>query len=215
MTRNNAEPVYDELKQQIVSGKLRPAERLVEATLAENLDTSRYNIRAALDRLQVDGLVEIEANKGARVSALTREEVVDMYVAREGLEAEVVRLACESITEAQLNRLHTYLLEMEEAYTAKRFELYSDLNKRFHETIYEASGNRTLPDLITQLRLRLLRLNMRVILLPGRGDSSLEEHTAIYDALAQRDTVKAIQAVRQHISAVRQDVENGWELVKF
>lgn len=215
MAKKTAEAVYDEIKQQILSGTLRPAERLVESTLVDNLQASRHNIRTALDRLHNDGLVDIEANKGARVSSLTLEEVVDMYIAREGLEAEIVRLTVDRISAAQLEELHTCLQAMKEAFAAHKFEQYSELNKQFHQIIYNASGNQTLPELISQIRLRLARLNMRVILLPGRSNNSLQEHTAIYEAIAQRDQEKAVQTMRQHIAAVRADVEHGWNIVKF
>lgn len=215
MARNTAEAVYDAIKQRILSGEVRPAERLVESTLAESLQASRHNVRAALDRLRVDGLVEIEANKGARVSSLSLAEVVDMYIAREGLEAEVVRLAAARITDDQIDELKAYLQSMQDAFDSNKFEQYSQLNRKFHEIIYTASGNRTLSELISQIRLRLARLNVRVILLPGRSDSSLQEHTAIYEALAQHDTERAVMAIRQHISAVRMDIENGWDIVKI
>lgn len=215
MARNTAEAVYDAIKQRILSGEVRPAERLVESTLAESLQASRHNVRAALDRLRVDGLVEIEANKGARVSSLSLAEVVDMYIAREGLEAEVVRLAAARITDDQIDELKAYLQSMQDAFDSNKFEQYSQLNRMFHEIIYTASGNRTLSELISQIRLRLARLNVRVILLPGRSDSSLQEHTAIYEALAQHDTERAVMAIRQHISAVRMDIENGWDIVKI
>lgn len=215
MARNTAEAVYDAIKQRILSGEVRPAERLVESTLAESLQASRHNVRAALDRLRVDGLVEIEANKGARVSSLSLAEVVDMYIAREGLEAEVVRLAAARITDDQIDELKAYLQSMQDAFDSNKFEQYSQLNRKFHEIIFTASGNRTLSELISQIRLRLARLNVRVILLPGRSDSSLQEHTAIYEALAQHDTERAVMAIRQHISAVRMDIENGWDIVKI
>jgi len=215
MVNNTADAVYDEIKRQILAGTLRPAERLVESTLVESLQVSRYNIRTALDRLQSDGLVDIEPNKGARVSSLTLAEVVDMYVAREGLEAEVVRLAVERITDEQLHQLDDCLQDMKDAFAANKFEHYSNLNKEFHAIIYDASGNATLPELISQIRLRLARLNLRVILLPGRSDNSLHEHSAIYEALAQRDPDRAVMAARQHISGVRADIENGWELVRI
>jgi DNA-binding GntR family transcriptional regulator len=141
------------------------------------------------------------------------EDVIDLYVAREGLEAEIARLAVERITNEQLDDLKICLQSMHDAFESKKFEQYSELNQQFHGIIHDASGNKTLPELIAQIRLRLARLNLRVILLPGRGDSSYQEHTAIYEGLAERNSERASQAVRQHISAVRSDVENGWNLI--
>jgi len=213
VARQTAEDIYEAIKQQILSGDLRPAERLIEANLAKSLNASRHHIRAALDRLHIDGLVEIEANKGARVSSLTLEEVVDLYVAREGMEAEVVRLAVKRITDAEISELGDCLQEMAVAFESGQFDEYSKLNQRFHGIIFSASGNETLPEYIAQIRLRLARLNVRVILLPGRSDSSHQEHTAIYEALGDRHTERAIEAIRRHISGVRQDIEKGWAIV--
>jgi len=215
MVKMTAEETYKSLKAMILAGSLRPAERLIETALADSLHTSRHKVRTALDRLQSDGLVEIEANKGARVRSLALGEVLDLYTAREGLEAELVRLAVERINETELEKLRNCLDAMQAAFAEKRFDEYSSLNRQFHGIIHAASGNQTLPELIRQIQVRLARLNLRVILLPGRGDSTLEEHGAIYTALESGDAALADQAIRRHIANVRGDIERGWEIVRI
>src|SRR5690606_26223759 len=82
----------------------------------------------------------------------------------------------------------------------------------FHQKVYEASGSRTIPDLIKTLRLRLARLQLRTILIPGRSEGSLAEHVAIYEALRARDADAAAAAARGHVASLsrgRERLEPG------
>jgi len=215
MNKNVDDPAYEQIKQKILDGEYAPAQRLIEANLSQELGVSRHKVRAALDRLHVDGLVHIEPNRGATVMSLELPEVLDILVAREVLEAGVAYLAAEQITAKQITRLEECLTTMRETLTTGEYEQYSATNKQFHQIIYEASGNETMPQLINVLRQRLARLQFRTILIPGRSEKSIGEHEAIFQALQAQDASAAAQAAQAHMKGLRKTIEKTWQLVRL
>jgi DNA-binding GntR family transcriptional regulator len=213
--KNSADLTYERIKQKIIEGEYHPSQRLIEATLAESLSVSRHNVRVALDRLQSDGLVHIEPNRGATVTALDLEDVLDILMAREALEAEVTRLAAEQIKRDQVQHLEVCLETMREALTTVEYDRYSATNRAFHQVIYEASGNQTIPELINLLRLRLARLQLRTFLIPGRSEQSLAEHEAILQAIRAKDPTAAERAARAHLINLRVAIQKAWNLVRI
>ena len=213
--KSSADKAYERIRRRIIEGEYRPSQRLVEATLAASLDVSRHNVRVALDRLHAVGLVKIEPNVGATVAALTLEDALDNLIAREALEVEVARMAVSRIDDATLDALGECLATMREALSAGEFDRYSATNRSFHDTIYGASGNRTSPELIGLVRLRLAQLQLRTILIPGRSEKSLAEHTAIYEGLRARDADATEAAVREHVGQLRVAIQKAWSLVRL
>lgn len=210
---SSTDKAYEQIRQKIVEGEYRPSQRLVEASLAQNLGVSRHNVRVALGRLQSDGLVNIEPNHGATVATLGLEDALDILLAREALEIEVVRVAAERVSEADLEALAGNVATMGRSLEESDFERYSATNQSFHRTIYAATGNRTMPELIGLLRLRLARLHLRTILIPGRSSKSLAEHTAILEGLQARDPDGAEAAMREHMRSLREAIKKAWSLV--
>lgn len=209
-----SERIYEYVKRRIETGEYAPAQRLVEADLVRSCKANRHNIRLALERLRSDGLVVIEPNRGASVATQSLEEVLDNLVAREALEVMVTQLAARHISDKELAALGEVLDDMKLALNESDFDRYSLGNKRFHGIIYAASKNQTLPELIGLIRNRLARLQLRTILIPGRNDKSIAEHSAIYDALSARDETKAAEAIRQHLQSLQMAIRKAWALIK-
>lgn len=209
------DPAYEKIKQKILDGEYAPAQRLVEANLTQDLDVSRHKVRSALERLHMEGLVHIEPNRGATVKSLELDEVIDILIARETLEAGVTYLAAVQMTAVRMQQLEECLDTMRKALAQGEFDRYSATNKIFHQIIYEASGNKTMPQLIKVLRQRLARLQFRTILIPGRTEKSIGEHDAIFLALQARDAAAAELAARAHMSSLRDAIEKAWQLVRL
>lgn len=206
--------VYYQIKQKILDGEYAPSQRLIETSLAQDLGVGRHKVRAALERLHADGLVQIEPNRGATVKSLELSEVLDILIAREALEAGVAYLAAERIEANQIQQLEECLNTMRGALDEGDYDLYSATNKRFHQIIYEASGNQTMPELISSLRQRLARLQLRAILIPGRIEKSLLEHEATLQALRAQDAAAAERAARAHMSGLRMAIQKAWQLIR-
>lgn len=205
MAESQANTVYTQIKKRILEeGYYRPSQRLIEAQLSEDLKVGRHIIRLALTRLDAEGLVRIEPNRGATVATVSLEEAKDILMAREVLEGAAARLAAERISDEQLHTLRAIRDEMAHRLDENQLDLYSQANVKFHGIIYEACGSTKIPEIIASLRARVVRIQFRTILLPGRGKRSLAEHTAILEALERRAGEEAETAMRAHINSLRQ-----------
>jgi len=214
MSKRSPEIAYEVIKKQITTGELAPAQRLVEEKLARSLSLSRHNVRIALQRLQTDGLVDIEPNRGATVATMTLEQAMDTLEARKILEIEVTRAAAANVTDDELALLKTLVEKMERAISEKEFDEYSQTNRVFHGKIYEIARRPTIGWLIGLLRERMSRLQMRTILIPGRSSESLHEHTLIFEALKAHDGDAAAAAAERHITSLGLIIQEAWGLVR-
>lgn len=193
---------YHQLREAIVSGEFQPNERLVEFDLARRLNTGRTSIRAALVRLEQEGLVTRELNRGARVRLVSDREAVEIEQVRIALELLIVRHAAEKVSAADIEDLLVLLLEMRKRLDNGDPLGYSELNARFHQRIWDIADHGTAAKLLATLKSQSLRFQFRTILRPGRTERSLEEHRAIVEALNERDPEASERAMAQHLSHV-------------
>jgi DNA-binding GntR family transcriptional regulator len=194
--------VEDELRQAIVSGRLQPKERLVEADLTEALGVGRSAVRTALARLEQEGLVEHERNRGAWVRLVDEREAVEILEARAVLEGLAARQAADKASARDVAALRRILGRMQRLLDAGDLLGASDENAALHRRLLEIAGHDTATRLISTLKSQLVRFQYRTILLPGRSERSLAEHAAIVDAVADRDPDGAEVAMRTHLSHV-------------
>ncbi len=192
----------DRLRDAIVSGRLQPNERLVESDLARSLGVSRTLIRAALVRLEHEGLVEHERHRGARVRLVSQEEAVEILETRAVLEGLAARLAAQRATPDDVEDLKGILADMERLREQHDLLAVSDLNAQLHRRLTEISGHQTAARLIGALNSQMVRFQYRTILLPGRSARSFAEHAEIIAAVGAADGERAETAMRTHLSSV-------------
>jgi len=193
---------YRALRDAIVSGELLPSERLVEEDLSRRLGIGRAAVRMALVRLEHDGLVEHERHRGARVRRVSEEEAVEILEVRAALESLAARRAAERATAQDVRELRAILREMRAHRERGDLMAMSDANAALHRRILEISGHETARRLSGTLMSQIVRFQYRTVLLPGRSDRSLREHTAIVQAIASADGDMAERAMRRHLSQV-------------
>jgi DNA-binding GntR family transcriptional regulator len=202
----------DRLRAAIVAGRLMPNERLVEADLTQRLGVGRSAVRAALARLEHEGLVELEPHRGARVRRVPLAEAVEILQARAALEGLAVRQAAARATAQDVDGLRAILADMRRLLDNGDLIAASDANARLHARLRRIGGHGTANRLISELRSQLVRFNYRTILLPGRSERSFAEHTAIVDAVSAGDPDAAEAAMRAHLfhvgDALRQTQEH-------
>jgi DNA-binding GntR family transcriptional regulator len=197
-----AQSSRDALRQAILEGEYLPGERLVEASLCERFGASRFTIRAALQDLAAEGLVEVRRNKGAHVRRISFEEAIQITEARMVLEGLVAARAADRVTDEQASELDEIGLLMRRAVVAGEFRRYSELNRRLHKLIQTIAGHRTADRLIETMRGQLVRHQYALTLLPGRPAVSQPQHQRIIDAIRARSPEAAEQAMREHIASV-------------
>jgi DNA-binding GntR family transcriptional regulator len=193
---------YRLLREAIVSGQFHPNERLVEAAVATRLGVGRTAVRAALVRLDQEGLVTLEVNRGARVRLISDREALEIEEVRASLEGMLARRAATRITPEQLSEVHEVVVEMRERAEVGDSIGYSELNVRFHQLIWTAADHPTASRLVGGLKSQAIRFQYRTILRPGRPEQSLHEHEAIFTALKAHDGDGAEAAMRNHLGRV-------------
>jgi DNA-binding GntR family transcriptional regulator len=194
--------VYRKLREAIVDGRFQPNERLVEADLASRFGAGRTAIRAALVRLDQEGLVERQPNRGARVRLVSDREALQIEEVRVALEQMLARHAATRITRSGVMDLRRILKEMTARVEAGDPLGYSELNARFHEMIWATADQGVAATLVANLKSQSIRFQYRTILQPGRPDRSLREHVVIVEALASGDPDASEAAMREHLRHV-------------
>ena len=207
--RNGAQRAYERLREEIVSGRLQPNERLVEADLVQLLQVGRSAVRTALVRLEQEGLVEREPNRGAKVRLVDEREAAEILESRMVLEGLAARYAARNAEPAQVEELRAIIGEMRSLLDAGDLLGASDLNARLHGRLLEIADNKTVTRLVATLSSQLVRFQYRTILLPGRAEQSHLEHRAIVDAVGSGDSDAAEQAVRDHLAHVVEALRDG------
>ncbi|WP_028922001.1 GntR family transcriptional regulator [Pseudonocardia acaciae] len=194
--------VYDRIRRDIASGELSPGAPLVELAMAARYGTSRTPIREALRRLEQDGMVE-RADRGMRVRARSSEEVLEIYDVRISLEATAARWAADRRTELDLLRLrrdHERML----ATDAGDADAMAASNRRFHETLWTASHNSTLIDMLRHLNAHLTRYPDTTLTWKDRWGTALDEHARLIEAIDRRDTAEAAKIAEAHMAGARE-----------
>lgn len=196
------------LRDAIVSGRLVPNQRLVEADISEEYGASRGNVRIALSELSVEGLVERVQNRGARVRAVSVEEAVEITEVRGAVEAMCARKAAEKATPDSIRELRSIAERMTQAVETGRLDQYSQCNKELHALIMDMSGQRTAAETIKRLRGQAVRFQFRLSNHPGRPSISLPQHLAIIDGVCSHDPDAAFRAMSEHLSSVAEAIRS-------
>jgi DNA-binding GntR family transcriptional regulator len=201
--------VLDELRRSIISGRFQPGERLLEDQLAQELDVSRNPVREALQALALDGFVELEPRRGARVATVSPKRAEELFEVRESLEGLVARLAATRRTEAQLAELETIVATGSAAAGDGRMEELPDLNTQFHQSLSAAAHNDLLAEQLHRMRYLIEWVySWRVRERSGR---SWAEHADIVGAIAARDERAAFARACAHIANARAAYFDGAE----
>jgi DNA-binding GntR family transcriptional regulator len=193
---------YHRLREAIVGGQLHPNERLVESAIAERMSVGRTAVRAALVRLDQEGLVTLERNRGARVRHISDSEALEIEQVRAALEGMLARRAAPRITADGLQELHGVLERMRERVEEGDSIGYSELNSTFHQVIWAAADQPTATRLLSSLKSQGIRFQYQTALRPGRANRSLHEHELIFTALKAHDADGAEAAMRDHLGEV-------------
>jgi len=196
---NTRTKLCDEIENAILTGEYSPGTRLDEVGLAEKFGVSRTPIREALMQLAAAGAVEIRPRRGAVVTRVAPERLVEMFEVMAELEAMAARLAARRHTQADVIPLTEALKACSHAALSGDPDAYYYENERFHQALYAASHQEFLIEQCLSLSRRLKpyrRLQLRV---RHRMASSFSEHEDIVKAILDCDGERAARLVREHI----------------
>lgn len=191
---------YLRLRQEILDRAVAPGELLLETALSARYGVSRTPVRAALVRLEHDGLIE-RVHRGYRVRTGSAEDVLDIYEARIALEAVAAETAATRRTELELARLvHVH----DESVAAADPGAANALHRRWHEMMWAACHNGAIVSALTRLCSQLTIFDNAPLTDPGQLVTACEEHGRILDALRARDGAAAGEALRAHLTRTRE-----------
>ena len=191
--------VFNTLRQAILTGELKPGERLMEIHLANRLGVSRTPIREAIKKLELEGLVTMIPRRGAEVAQITEKSMLDVLEVRRAVDALCVELACERIDEEALEALLMARDEFERAVRSKDLKKIAQADVAFHDIIVEATGNKRLVQLVNTLSEQMYRYRFEYIKDSSQHGRLVEEHRSIYEGIRKRDKEAASRAAKLHI----------------
>ena len=193
------ELVADNIRQAILRGTFPPGMRLMELQLASDIGVSRTPVREAIRALELEGLVVMIPRRGAYVANISIKDINEVYEVRTALEVLAAGLAAERIDDAELDEMERTLITMSGLTPAHDIDKLVATDTKFHDIIYKASRNGRLISIVNNLREQINSIRGGSMVYPGRMADMMEEHRAIVDAIAQRDSDVAQQAVRTHM----------------
>jgi DNA-binding GntR family transcriptional regulator len=204
--------VLQQIRDGILSGKYATGDELREITVGKELGVSRTPVREALRQLELEGLVEIIPNKGARVNGITSKDVKDIYMIRSYLEGLAARWATENITEEELNELEEIVLLSEFNLRKEQQDQMVLLDGRFHALIYKASNSRMLDHVLVDFHRYVKHARASSVAEKDRAKKSVREHKAILEAIRDHDADLAEQLANEHILRVMENLRRqGYE----
>ncbi len=191
------EQVYSDLRRLMMSGGLRPGQSISIRSIANVIGVSPMPVRAALQRLVIEGALEVQPNRSFTLPVLTAEDFTEIATLRSMLEGMATRYATPRLKAVDLTRLRQINADMFDKEPPDARD-YLELNRRFHFLIYTAADQ---PRLLRFIENLWLQIGPLLNLITSREDmgSGREAHARIVDALAKEDAAAAEQTVKRDI----------------
>lgn len=193
------ELVADALREQIVNGELELGSQLSEARIAKDLGVSRTPVREAINRLEMDGLLRVEHQRGSFVFNLGPAELAELCDARVCLETTALADAIRRNPEKLHERLSDCVRRMTSARQSDDTAGYLALDTEFHQHLFNCADNRFLNDAYQAIAHKMAAIRNRLGRHPAHMEKSYREHIDLADAVRNRDTLRALSILKDHI----------------
>ena len=191
--------VFNTLRQEILTGKLKPGERLMEIHLANRLGVSRTPIREAIRMLELEGLVIMVPRRGAEVAQITWKNLKDVLEVRRALDVLAIELACERMTAEEMDELYKACEEFKQATLTQDTRKIAEADVKLHDMIVAATRNNRLIQLVNNLAEQMYRYRFEYLKDSSQHDMLVQEHKDMYQSILKKDRISAARAVKKHI----------------
>jgi DNA-binding GntR family transcriptional regulator len=191
--------LYDQLHDDILTGRLRPGDTLSETRLAEQHGVSRTPVREVFQRLAKDGLIRVVPQIGTFVAPISLGAVADSQFIREALECHAVRLAAERVTAEQLRDMRGQLADQKRRIAAGDQFGFFALDERMHRGIARIAGHASVWELIASVKAQLDRVRHLSLEHADWLVMIFRQHEEIVDRLAAHDAAGAEDAMQRHL----------------
>ncbi|AAR36760.1 GntR family transcriptional regulator [Geobacter sulfurreducens] len=192
------EKILETIRDAIMTGALKPGEKVAEPDLAERFGISRTPIREAFRQLESEGYLTVIPRKGAVVTFFSPRDVEEFYAIKSILEGYAARRACEKLTDKEIEKLRTINEKLRHLADEGDVRHFFRIHNDFHELFLRAADNEKLSELVTNLVRKFQRLRYASLSLPGRMHISVKEHERIIEAFQSRNADMAETLVRKN-----------------
>jgi DNA-binding GntR family transcriptional regulator len=192
------ERILETIRDAIMTGALKPGEKVAEPELAARFGISRTPIREAFRQLESEGYLSVVPRKGALVASFSAKDVEEFYAIKSILEGYAARKACTLLSTRDINKLEGINEKLREIAQEGDVRHFFKVHSSFHELFIKGAGNDKLHDMIAALLKKFQRLRMESLSKPGRMLVSVEEHEKIIEAFRSRDAVLAELLVQKN-----------------
>lgn len=206
------EQVYQRLRAEVLSCKLEPGTDISEAELAERFGVSKTPVREALAALRQDGLVRTFPRRGYQITPITFGDMNELFDLRTILEAGTAELACDQITEEELDRLRDLANVVYDKDENGTIDAFIAANRNFHLAIAEASRNERLLKILSRQIDELERFFYLGAQLRDVNQETSTEHYEIVETLARRDKARARDLMIRHNDLTRQGLFQAFSM---
>lgn len=193
------ELVTENLRERIIAGEFELGEQLSEARIAKNLEVSRTPVREAINRLEMEGLLIVEPQRGSFVFNLEPEELAKLCDARVCLETTAMTIAMQANSEALHAALSDCVSKMKAAREAADDAAYLHLDTVFHQCLFDCADNRFLNDAYQTIALKMAALRSRLGHHPDHMAKSYREHIELVQCVEEGNIQKALDVLKLHI----------------
>jgi DNA-binding GntR family transcriptional regulator len=205
--------IFRVVEQAILTGTIKPGERIIETDLAKKLGTSKSPVREALRKLEGEGIVQLLPRKGYVVKGIDRKSVDDFFDIMLIMEPATARMSLRKKTDDVCKELDEFINNMERQLKKKDFDSYLVLNDQFHACFYRLTDNEWAIKLSQMLRKQAEMLRSLSLFTRNRFSPSMEEHRAIVEAYKQSDESGLVKAVENHLIRFKDNILKS-ELLK-
>jgi len=199
MSSINSIRIFKEIEGDILSGRFKPRERLVEMDLISRFGVSRTVIREALKSLEARGLVRATPYRGVVVADLTTEEIEEIYFVRTELEKIAAKLVVEHITLKEIQELKRLSKEVARHLREKTHQMI-EKDSEFHRMIFKACHNSYLYEVIDYLRTKAHIVRFNAWSLPRRIEQSIVEHREMIQAIEDKNLSQLEKLIVKHLT---------------
>ncbi|WP_216600513.1 MULTISPECIES: GntR family transcriptional regulator [unclassified Ruegeria] len=193
------EELVERLRNLVVEDVLKPGEKVPEKQLCDSLGVSRTPLREALKVLASEGFVVLQANRGARVASVTREELENTFPVLAALEQLAGELACQQMDVAEIQRIESSHKDMLSAYEVRDRQAYFKANQDIHQALIKGARNDILENHHKLLAARVRRARFLANLSDERWAQAIDEHETMMELLKARDADGLGKAMKLHM----------------
>lgn len=207
--RTKREVALEHIREAIISGDIQPGTRLILDDLSQRFGLSMTPIREALPVLEAEGFITQSPHKGAIVAPMDREEILELYATRGGMEAMVTRQAVPKLTAADLAAMEACIRRMDEV--RGEWDLFLERDKEFHLVLYRAAGSRRWLETIETNWRRCSRYMLASTAMSGAVGAIHADHWALLSACRDGDVERAATTTVVHLFHSQDRLLAEWE----